>query len=41
MTYFFSGHRNKVNLQLSQLTLTPDNATAFRHRLWVQWDLSF
>lgn len=42
MTYFFSGHRNKVNLQLSQLTLTPDNATArSEHRLWVQWDLSF
>jgi phosphate-selective porin OprO/OprP len=42
VTYFLNGHRNKINLQLSHLTLAPDNiGSRSQQRLWVQWDLSF
>lgn len=42
MTYYLSGHGNKVNFQLSQLALASKNAsTRSEQRLWVQWDLSF
>lgn len=42
VTYFLNGHRNKINVQLSQLALTPDNISSrTQQRLWIQWDLSF
>lgn len=42
MTYFVNGHRNKVNLQVSHLTLDPDGARSrSQQRVWVQWDLSY
>ena len=42
MTYFFNGHSNKVNFQVSHLTLDPDNASGSAvQRYWVQWDISF
>jgi phosphate-selective porin OprO and OprP len=42
MTYFLNGHSNIVNLQISQLTIAPDNASSrSAQRFWVQWDMSF
>lgn len=42
VTYFINGHNNKVNFQVSHLTLGPDNARSdSEQRYWVQWDVSF
>jgi phosphate-selective porin OprO and OprP len=42
VTYFLNGHNNKVNFQVSQLTLDPANvASRSEQRYWVQWDLTF
>jgi hypothetical protein len=41
-TYFVNGHNNKVNFQVSHLTLGPDNAPSeSEQRYWLQWDISF
>ncbi len=41
-TYFINGHNNKLNFQVSHLTLDPDNAPSdSEQRYWVQWDISF
>ncbi|MFN2378296.1 MAG: porin [Candidatus Binatia bacterium] len=37
MTYYFNGHLNKVNFQVSQLTI----ASQAEQRYWLQWDFSF
>ncbi|SFP52112.1 hypothetical protein SAMN05216419_100549 [Nitrosomonas cryotolerans] len=37
MTYFFNGHLNKVNFQVSQLTVQNQSD----QRFWLQWDLTF
>ena len=42
MTYFLNGHRNKVNFQVSHLTLNPDGANGRSgQRAWLQWDLTY
>lgn len=42
LTYFMNGHSNKVNCQISHLTLNPDSAVSrSEQRVWVQWDLSY
>ncbi len=42
MTYFLNSHQNKVNLQLSHLTLDPTGlASRAEQRLWLQWDLTY
>jgi phosphate-selective porin OprO and OprP len=43
MTYFFDGHSNKVNFQVSHLMLEDPKTGASKsdERFWVQWDLSF
>ena len=41
-TYFINGHENKVNFQVSHLTLGPDDAPSeSEQRYWLQWDISF
>lgn len=43
MTYFFNGHANKVNFQVSHL-IVEDPAQGISQsdqRFWLQWDLSF
>lgn len=37
MTYFFNGHLNKVNFQVSHLTVGDHS----NQRYWLQWDFSF
>lgn len=37
MTYFFNGHLNKVNFQVSHLTIGNQS----NQRYWLQWDLTF
>lgn len=37
MTYFFNGHSNKVNFQVSNLTVQNQS----EKRFWLQWDLTF
>jgi phosphate-selective porin OprO and OprP len=37
MTYFFNGHANKVNFQVSHLTVGDKS----NQRYWLQWDLTF
>lgn len=37
MTYFFNGHLNKVNFQVSHLTVGDKS----NQRYWLQWDFSF
>ncbi len=37
MTYFFNGHFNKVNFQVSHLTIQNQSD----QRFWLQWDLTF
>jgi len=43
MTYFFNGHSNKVNFQVSHLTVEDpvQGISQSDQRYWVQWDLSF
>ena len=43
MTYFFSGHSNKVNFQVSHLILDDPilSLSQSEQRFWLQWDLSF
>ncbi len=42
ITYFFNGHNNKLNFQVSDLTLDPDfGDRRSEQRYWVQWDISF
>ncbi len=43
MTYFFNGHLNKVNFQVSHLIVEdPVQVTSQSdQRYWVQWDISF
>jgi phosphate-selective porin OprO and OprP len=43
MTYFFDGHSNKVNFQVSHLMLEDPKTGASKsdERFWAQWDLSF
>ena len=43
MTYFFNGHSNKLNFQVSHLMIDdPDTgATKSDERFWVQWDVTF
>ena len=43
MTYFFDGHSNKVNFQVSHLMLEDPASGANKsdERFWAQWDLSF
>ncbi|MEQ1546612.1 porin [Methyloglobulus sp.] len=43
MTYFFNGHSNKLNFQVSHLMVEdPDTgASESDQRFWVQWDVSF
>jgi len=43
MTYFFNGHSNKINFQVSHLII-EDPVTGFSEsdeRFWAQWDVSF
>ncbi|TVP94370.1 MAG: hypothetical protein EA381_20330 [Planctomycetaceae bacterium] len=41
-TYFISGHNNKINFQVSHLTLVPEGAPGdSEQRYWLQWDISF
>ncbi|HBA67605.1 MAG TPA: hypothetical protein DCZ48_15810, partial [Methylococcaceae bacterium] len=43
MTYFFNGHNNKVNFQVSHL-IVEEPGHGIRQsdrRFWLQWDLSF
>lgn len=37
MTYFFNGHANKVNFQVSNLVVQNQSD----QRFWLQWDLTF
>ncbi|SER78933.1 Phosphate-selective porin O and P [Nitrosomonas sp. Nm51] len=37
MTYFFNGHANKVNFQVSHLVVQGQSD----QRFWLQWDLTF
>lgn len=37
MTYFFDGHMNKVNFQVSHLVIQNQSD----QRFWLQWDLTF
>ena len=37
MTYFFNGHLNKVNFQVSHLTVQNQSD----QRFWLQWDITF
>lgn len=42
ITYFFNGHNNKLNFQVSDLTLNPDFADSrSEQRYWLQWDITF
>ncbi|MDO8941029.1 MAG: porin [Methylicorpusculum sp.] len=43
MTYFFSGHSNKVNFQVSHLIVEDPRSfmSQSEQRFWLQWDLSF
>jgi phosphate-selective porin OprO and OprP len=43
MTYFFSGHSNKVNFQVSHLIVEDPrfSLSQSEQRFWLQWDLSF
>jgi len=43
MTYFFSGHSNKVNFQVSHLIIEDPilSMSQSEQRFWLQWDLSF
>lgn len=43
MTYFFDGHSNKLNFQVSHLTVGDPSTGASKadQRYWVQWDVSF
>lgn len=43
MTYFFNGHSNKVNFQVSHLTVDDptSGASESEQRFWAQWDVSF
>jgi len=42
VTYFINGHNNKINFQVSDLTLAPEDARSrSEQRYWVQWDISF
>lgn len=43
MTYFFNGHSNKVNFQVSHLIVEDPRLGISQsdQRFWLQWDLSF
>ncbi len=43
MTYFLNGHSNKVNFQISHLSVQdPDSGVSKSdERFWVQWDVTF
>ena len=43
MTYFFNGHANKVNFQVSHLIVEEprQGISQSDQRFWLQWDLSF
>ena len=43
MTYFFNGHNNKVNFQVSHLIVEDprQGISQSDRRFWLQWDLSF
>ncbi|MGZ8137064.1 MAG: porin [Methylococcaceae bacterium] len=43
MTYFFNGHSNKVNFQVSHLIVDDpvQGISQAEQRFWVQWDFSF
>ncbi|MDO9214422.1 MAG: porin [Methylococcales bacterium] len=41
MTYFFNGHSNKVNFQVSRLTAANNILRGDNMRYWMQWDVSF
>lgn len=43
MTYFFNGHSNKLNFQVSHLTVDDPSSgeSDSAERYWVQWDISF
>lgn len=43
MTYYFNGHSNKLNFQVSHLTVSDPKLRLSKsdQRFWVQWDVSF
>lgn len=43
VTYFFNGHSNKINFQISHLIIEDPvtGATASDQRFWTQWDVTF
>lgn len=42
ISYYFNGHNNKLNFQVSDLTLDPDfGGRRSEQRYWLQWDISF
>jgi phosphate-selective porin OprO/OprP len=43
MTYYFNGHSNKLNFQVSHLTVEDPQLRTSKsdQRFWVQWDVSF